>query len=364
MTIRPAEHGDEPRLRELLGGSAMPGWVRLAFGREPDFFHAVGVQGKTNQVMIAEAGGRVVGMGCRSVKPLWVNGERMDFGYLGGLRLHPGARGGTWLARGYAALRRLHEADPAPAYLTTIVEENSHARRLLASGRAGLPHYLDRGRYITHAICLQGGGAPRPGAGVEIRRGDEIGLEPILGFLREFGRRRQFFPVLEAGDFGGAYLRGLGVGDFCVALKAGKILGVAAAWDQRAFKQVIVRGYAPPIRFARPVLSALLRFAGFRGLPAAGRSLNSVYVAFACVRDDDPGVMRALLGRIRAEHRDGDNRFLLYGLHERDPLAAAVRDFRAFRYVSRLYLVCWDDGLNFVNGLDPARIPHLEPASL
>ena len=149
MTIRLAEQHHEKQLRELLRGSAMPGWVRLAFGREPDFFQSLDVQGKSNQVLISLEQGRVVGMGCRSIKPLLVNGEQMELGYLGGLRLHPDIRRTGLLARGYAALRRLHEENPMPAYLTTVIENNTEVRGLLTSGRAGLPHYLDHGRYIT-----------------------------------------------------------------------------------------------------------------------------------------------------------------------------------------------------------------------
>lgn len=364
MTIQLADQHHEEQLRGLLRGSAMPGWVRLAFGREPDFFHGVGVQGKASQVLIALERGRVVGMGCRSIKPMWINGQKMDFGYLGGLRLDPRVRRTGLLARGYAALRRLHEAQPAPAYLTTIIEGNAAARGLLTSHRAGLPHYLDQGRYITYAINLNRR-RRRHDSPVEIRRGDEVGLEAVVAFLAEAGAKRQFFPAIEAADFGTAYLRGLEPADFRIALNGrGEIAGLAAVWDQTAFKQTFVRGYAWPIRLCRPLLSGALRLAGFRGLPPPGERLAALHVAFPCVRGDDPRIMRALLERIYAERQHGGHHFLLLGLHERDPLAAAASHFLTFRYLSRLYLACWDDGLDFVKGLDPGRIPHLELATM
>lgn len=366
MTIQLADHTHEEQLRELLRGCPMPGWVRLAFGREPDFFHGLAVQGKTNQTLIALEGGRVVGMGCRSIKPMLINGERMDFGYLSGLRLHPDVRRTGLLARGYAALKRLHAASPAPAYLTTVIEENAAVRSLLTSGRAGLPHYLDWGRYITYAVSMNQN-YQRAVSPFVMRRGDEVGMERLLRFLGDSGRARQFFPVIEASDFGRDYLRGLNPADFRVALNAsGEIIGAAAAWDQNAFKQNIVRGYAAPLRFLRPLVNAWLWLEGLRPLPPIGKNLASIYVAFPCVRGDDPQVLLALLERIYTEHLNGPHHYLLVGLHERDPLAAAVRQLKAatFQYVSRLYLVCWDDRLDFVKGLDPMRIPHLELATL
>lgn len=364
MTIQLADHHHEKQLRELLRGSAMPGWVRLAFGREPDFFQATAVQGKSNQVLISLERDRVVGMGCRSIKPLFIKGEKMDFGYLGGLRLHPDVRRTGLLARGYAALKRLHEEQPAPAYLTTVIEDNTAVRSLLTSGRAGLPHYLDHGRYVTYAINLN---RRRRGyvSPVEVRRGDEVGIESILCFLADTGRRRQFFPALDIADFDGPLLRGLSPADFRVALNGrDEIIGVAAVWDQNAFKQTIVKSYAAPIRLFRPLLNGALRLAGFRALPPPGLCLGALHVAFPCVRGDDPQIMRALLERIYAEHQNGRHHFLLLGFHERDPLAVVASHFLVFRYTSRLYLVCWDDGLDFVKTLDPAQIPHLELATL
>lgn len=365
MAIQLADRRHEAQLRELLAGSPMPGWVRLAFGREPDFFHAAGVQGKMNQVLIATGQqGRVTGMGCRAIRPAWVNGERMDIGYLSGLRLRQEAQRTGLLARGYAALRKLHQQNPVPVYLTTVIEGNAPARALLTSGRAGLPHYLDRGRYLTLAINLNRH-RRRPVAPCEIRRGDEVGLDSFLGFLAEVGSRRQFFPVLEAGDFGGDYLRGLRAQDFRVALSGrGEILGMTAAWDQNAYKQTIVQGYARPVAALRPLVSGALRLGGFRPLPRCGQALSAIHIAFACVRGDDPQVMRALLERIYDDYQDSPHHFLLWGLHERDPLSEAARGFLSFRYVSRFYTVCWDDGLEFVKGLDPDKIPHLELATL
>jgi len=99
-------------------------------------------------------------------------------------------------------------------------------------------------------------------------------------------------------------------------------------------------------------------------MPAPGESLNMLHLAFCCVRNDDPAILTALMEQIYADHQAGGHHFLVAGFHERDPLRAAMIHFLTFRYTSRLYLVCWDDGLEFVNGLDPARIPHLEVATL
>jgi hypothetical protein len=364
MNFQLAKSEHEAALRELARQSSMPGWIRLAFGREPDFFQSVNVQGKSSQVLIAVENLRVVGMGCRSVKPAWINGQRAEIGYLGGLRLSPEARRTGALARGYAALRKLHEQAPVPAYLTTIVEDNREAADLLCSGRAGLPHYIECGRYVTYAVHLTRN-RPLYSPAVELRRGDEVGTEALVNFLNDAGRQRQFFPALDTGDFNTGCLRGLRPEDFRVAVRnRNELVGAAAVWDQSAFKQTIVCDYAPPVRLIRPILNGLLRLGGYRPLPAPGGNLDLLALAFWCVRNDDAEVARALLEQICLELRGGPHAFLVLGLHERDPLRTVMPRFRAFLYTSRLYLVCWDDGLEFVRNLNPALVPHLELATL
>lgn len=363
MKFQVANAIHEAMLRDISRASSMPGWVRIAFGRDPDFFHAVGVQGKTNEVLIATEGDAVVGMGSRSTRPVYVNGDRLETGYLGGLRLQPDVRGTGTLGRGYAALKVLHVANPVPFYLTTVIESNRAVRTLLTSGRAGLPHYRDCGRYVTYAISMNR--RPRRfSSSATICRGDEIGVQPILSFLNEVGRQRQFFPVIEAADVGSDYLRQFNPSDFRVAMRGADIAGVATTWDQRAFKQNIVDGYSAVASMCRPAVNVALRVAGFQPLPAPGQGLDVLPVAFHCVRNDDPNIMRALLETLYREQQCGPQHFLILGLHERDPLREAMSSFLSFRYISRLYLVCWEDGLDIVKSLDPVRIPHLEVATL
>lgn len=345
----------------------MPGWIRVGFSSEPSFADALAVQGSSTQVLVHEHAGRILGMGCRSLRRVHVNGVPCEVGYLGGLRIAPSARRGVLLGRGYAALHKLDADHPVPFHLTTIVEGNEAAKHLLTSRRAGLPHYLDQGRFITYAIPLtRRMPHAKPRAPVQrIVRGDEIGLRRLLAFYDEVGARRQFFPVLNAEDFGTQRMRGLNVQDFHIALDADdQIIAAAAVWNQMAFKQTVVRGYAPMVGWLRPGFNWALRLCGWPELPAAGQPLKALHVAFACSRLEGAEPMASLLGSLRALHAGGSATFLLFGLHERDPLGKALVGLHALRYTSRLYLVAWPDSLAEIDRLDAARIPHLETATL
>jgi hypothetical protein len=108
-----------------------------------------------------------------------------------------------------------------------------------------------------------------------VKHGEEIGPDRIIKFLNDVGSRRQFFPALETAHFGTDYLQGLRLDDFRVAVGGeGDVLGVAAAWDQSAFKQTVVQGYAAPLLWFRPVINGALRLAGFQPLPPPGADLR------------------------------------------------------------------------------------------
>lgn len=361
-----ADHSHDAALRGLLAGAAMPGPIRLAFGRDPDFFQGLGVQGKQNQALVAVAGDQAVGLGCRSIKPVYLNGHPVDVGYLSGLRLLPGARHTAALARGYALLKELHADGRAPFYLSTIIESNQPAISLLTSARAGLPQYEDYGRFLTYAI-LVGKRKRRHGChtpGVTVVSGTQISWERIIRFLNQAGKRRQFFPVLDPADLGTPYLRDLRVEDFHVAICGNEIAGVAASWDQSNYKQIILRGYSGFMRMVRPLANGLLPLAGYQPLPAPGARLSSSYVSFICVAQDDPRVLAQILDHIYDQAQAAGRQFMLAGFHEQDPLRIALQPFRTIQYTSRLYLVGWDDHAELRQTLDQHLCPYLELGAL
>lgn len=365
MRFEQATSGHEPALRQLMRTSVMPGTFRLAYAREPDLALSLGVEGTSHQVLAALEGDQVVGMGVRALRPAWVNGQACELGYLGGLRSLERVRGGLGLAKGYRFLRDLHRDGRTPGYLTTILEGNAGARALLTSHRAGMPHYLDLGRYTAHAVLLdRRRNPPKLPAGTEIVHPPAVPLDAVLAFLDEESRRRQFGPIYGSGLEPAAYYRDFRAEDFYVALRGGTIVGVAGVWDQRAYKQTLVDGYGGWVRPLRPLANRILGVLGYAALPEPGAALAQLSLAFIGIRGDDPAILAYLLEAIHRDHREAGFHSLLVGFHERDPLRAALRPFLAIPYHARLCWVGWEEDLAFFRSLEPHRIPTLELARL
>ncbi len=330
---------------------------------EPSFLEAVRVQGPFTQVGVVRdsQAGRAVGCGTRAVRSAYVNGVATNLGYLGALRLAPEARGGTLLAQGYRTFHRLHRDRRALLYLTTIPEENREARALLTSGRAGLPRYDDLGGYRT--FFLHVGRAPPRGAAVSVAPAHRSQIGALEDCLHRGGRRRQFYPCLLAHELlsGAAHLQGLRVEDFFLASNGTRVVGAAALWDQTGLRQLVASGGRRSGSAARLVRGLWSKLRGNSPVPAPGSAVRYAFVSFVCVDEDDPTVLRAILGEMLRAASERGMRRLLLGLHEQDPLWREVMRLPHDAHSSRLYVVYWEDGAEFRDALDD-RTPWLELA--
>src|SRR3712207_9243112 len=89
FSIELATPGDDSAIRRLLATNPVPGRVTVTYEREPDYFLGCGTSGRCHQVLIARhlPAGEIVGIGSRAIRPLFVNGEVEEVGYLSQLRV-------------------------------------------------------------------------------------------------------------------------------------------------------------------------------------------------------------------------------------------------------------------------------------
>ncbi len=364
--IEPATRDDDGALRALLRGTSMDGAVRLSLQREPDFFAAAETGNLDTYVVVGRetATGRVVSTATRGIRRAYVDGSECALGYLSSLRLGEEARNTTLLARGYRYLRELHADGRVPYYVTTILDGNEDARRVLTSGRAGLPAYAPYGRLHTYLLPLYGRRRRVHGGGA-IRGAAADALPGALACLNGFNAGLQFAPSYKLEDFdaGSAVLHGLGGGDLYLSSRGGEIAGTMAVWDQNRFKQSVVAGYSKTLAAVRPVLALGARFGLAPRLPRKGQPLECLYAALVSSRDSDEDVFRDLLDHVLADRTDAGYAYLLLGLCEGHPFCAVAEKRSVMIVKSGIYLVYWRDrGPERLPSAD--RVPHLEIATL
>lgn len=338
-----ATAADEAELRALLRRHALPGQISYSLEREPDYFRAAAIEGQDHVTAVFRdrGSGRVLGLGGRSEREVFVDGRWARLGYLSQLRLDKEARVAIkTIAAGYDLLWSRRSADALPFDITTIKSDNEPARRFLTCGLKGLPRYLPYGRLATLSFASR---RHSPASGeLALRPAQARDADALLALLQSHQRRHQLATDWTRADItGSARTPGLSLENFQLAERRGALLGCLALWDQRPYKQVVLRGYGRALGLFRPCLNLLAPLTGRPRLPAPGQVLAQAYLSHLALRDDDPTVLMALVEAQRAAARAAGLEVLTLGLDAAHPaLGPLTRRLRAMRSDYDIYLVC------------------------
>lgn len=367
LTFEAATEATEPQLRELLRDNPLTGEIHVSLEREPNAFHAAGISGDDFQMMLGFGGEprQLLGSGGRFEFEAYINGVAQRIGYFGELRAQGGLRARRKLLLGsYQTMRRFHEAGNVSFYLTTIIEDNHRARRLLEAGLGDMPTYRPLETMVTFTIPARLG-ARRRRASRQTVPGSERRFTDIAAKLAEHGTGHQFHPVWSEETLRSASrCRGLAPEDFLICQDGDEVRGCLALWDQRAFKQTVIRGYSPKLGRLRPLLNLVAPVVGRPRLPVPGAKLESAFLSHVAVNEDDEETLVALVASSCEQAMRQEIDYVMISFADRNPLADVVRKrFPCHDYVSVIYVVFWEDGARAVSQLDN-RIPHPEVAIL
>lgn len=358
--IRLAAREDDAALRTRMAEDILHGQISVSFRREPDYFAATKLFGDHSQVVVCEDGdGRIVGLGCRHIRQSYLNGFASRTGYLSDLRIAPDARQGTLLARGFRFMRALHDADPVPLYSTVVLDGNEAALSALTQARVGLPVYSPLGRMLTPALHLDRVRRIPKVAGVNIRRASAADLIRVTEFMRREHARKQFAPVWDVAALTAPGMGRLRIEDFWIAERGDTLLGALATWDQHALRQTHIEAYSKSLSRIRPLYNLLAKVSPLKRLPAPGERVPYLYLSALAIADDSPAVFAQLLATVCNAVRSGPWHYAICGLHQRDPLAAVLENYRRIEAAGLLFAVYYPEQPNAFAELDH-RIPYVD----
>jgi hypothetical protein len=261
-------------------------------------------------------------------------------------------------------LRELHEKDPVPAYLVSVVSGNSEAEGVLIhKARRTFPAFRHVADFSSLAIALGRRKKPPIRGDIKLCCATADQAEEIVEFLRKHGSQRQFFPIWTTSELLQLTEFGLRFEDIQVARRHGRIIGISGLWDQSAYKQTIVRAYSGWMRAAAPFYNLTAPWLGRPALPSTGAKLRSVYAAFVCIANEEIQVFSALLRELYNCGSAQGFDYLLLGLDSRDSFLPIAQKYAHVLYPSRLYLAEWPDGGKLYERLDH-RTTYVDIATL
>jgi hypothetical protein len=352
---------DDAAIRHLLRESAMPGRVSVTFEREPDYFRGANIAGGDDQIIVAFAGPDLVCLGRCSRRDCWINGESIRAGYLAELRLAARARGRfTTVRDGYRYFRECENGGAHRVYFTSVAADNTRARRLLERGARGMPAYSFLGELTTLLVVVPRHARP---ATVRLEPARAHDLPEIVALLNEHGRRYQLATVWNEERVRGLDQHGLPLHRFLLLRDRERVIACGALWDQRSFRQTVIRNYArglSAIRAIRPLANSVGRFLGIPPLPRPGSALAHAFLSPLAFAQDATDALTDFLSASFPIAAQLGLDFVTLALPSGDARAHAVqRRFSTHAWSSRLCAVTWPDDFRYAFSGTAAFLPDI-----
>lgn len=301
------------------------GDIAVKYTRSPDAHASLLAEGDRVVIPVVREmeSGDLIGMGACVVRTAWVNGRPTTVGYLTGLKALPRYRRGLpMIPDVYAFLRE--QTPDVECYYTTILTENTLARKLLERDRPRMPHYEPVANYTT--CCFRGPRVVRPSR-AKLTGGTVGELVALVDGARG---RLNLAPVGPPP----------GVRDEDVRLLRvdGEVKAWCAVQDQRDHKQYVVTNYGGAYE---RVAKLPVHWLGYPRLPRPGAVADLRAITALGAVGDDPRWASELLrsvGRTELAHD-----FCMLGFADASPFASVLAGRRTITYSSQLYTVHFDD---------------------
>lgn len=331
--IRLAAAEDNPGLLALTKATPMPGAIGLRIDRDPDFFRLLSLRGE-GRVLVEESEGEIRGCISISRRPVWAAGSRRTLWYVGDLKVHPRHRKpGVGARLALAALEHLR--DRGADLLTCVVAEGNHQALPFLEGRLELPAFRSLGRLRVH-LTFSAPGSPSPRYRVlEARPADARELEALFS---ETMRQYELAPVLLEEEWRRAMALDPDVCLVLKVLKEGEIRAAGWLFDVAWAKRHVVTSLPLGISALAGPLRPLGRLSPAFRIPRAGEAVSLLCLRHLAVKQGDQGALAALIREARRRAYRRDVPFLIYGVHQRDPLRSVFRRIPHLTMGSELFL--------------------------
>ena len=364
--VTTAEPSDGPALLQLIEADASKGDLSIVATRRPDPVASFALESiKTSLTIQRGPGGTIRFMAAFIPRRVFVGGEPVELIYVSNVRKQSGTLTGVNVFyRAYA-----HELATRGAFcgFCSILAENRAAETLFAGKKHRILPQLkplcDCTTFLINPRSLAREMAPKVGwvnpssGSVEFKaeKPSESELPEILDFLLSEGRRNDLYPVVE--DLSET-CSGLRLED-CVLVRdqEGVIQAFGALWDQRHYKQSIIREYRGVYRWIQP-FSWLIQRIGYIPLPSVGSTVPVRMLSLLLAR---PGVTRAyqaLLGALADLACQRGCPIVAVSISHKNAHLPLWQSLRSLRVKSTIYT--YEAPGNFTHLPDGSREIHLE----
>jgi hypothetical protein len=280
--VTSAEPADGPALLRLIESDASKGGLAIVASRQPDPVASFALESKTTSLTILRdpVSGTIRFMAAFIPRRVFIGGHPVELVYVSSVRKQAGTLSGVNVFH-QAYARELATRGAFGGFCSILAENRAAAALFAGKKHRILPQlkplcdsttFLINPRALAKMTLARGRNADSHPTKETLRATvpKEADLPEVLDFLQTEGRRYDLFPVVEnLSDT----CSGLSLED-CVLVRdqGGAIQAFGALWDQRHYRQSIIRGYRGIYRWVRP-FSWLIKRLGYIPLPPAGSTV-------------------------------------------------------------------------------------------
>jgi len=279
---------DDLDLKKLLSQNPMDSWVNISLEREPSYFDGVSLMGDT-YTLVSRENSNLVGMYSLTSMNVHMNGTSQRVSYLAELRVQKIFRHKIRLLKeGFDSIKKLLPKDSTKEFFfTSIATQNHKARRLLEANIKGMPRYEKQGQMSTLVFSNKISKNHNL-----FKKANSKDIDDIVSFYNKQASKYQFSPCLSKEwlkNLDGK--KALTIDDFYIARDHNKeLMACAALWDQRAFKQSVIKGYRSPLKYLRVIYNIYANFTKRVTLPKKDQRIESVFISFFAYNDHNTAI--------------------------------------------------------------------------
>ena len=332
IEIRRADEADNEGLLSLTRITPMAGAISLRIDREPDFFALLRLRGRI-KVFVATRGPLIIGCISVALRTAYISGVPETIAYIGDMKVHPSFSG----SRVAACLIKALEADMRLAGIDVgfcVAADGNHRVMPLLEGRLGMPRWVPLGRFLVNGLVPSP--FKRHSKRYSIDTAQPADMPAIATLLDRLHRSRQFAPQLQEDEI--AQLLSPGLEEpfprTFVARSAQRVVATLTICNTGPVKHNVLLNAPAVLKMTLALLRvAAAPFPGFH-VPRMGQALRLLSLRYAACQDGHLAALEALIALARTEAFRHRFTFLIFGLHERDPLRSLVQRVPKFTFTS------------------------------
>ncbi len=328
VSIREATTADNEALLELTRATPMAGTISLRIDRDPDFFALLRARGDFT-LFVAEHTGlngtRIIGCMSSATYPAYIEGRLETIAHAGDLKVHPEFTGRRLALHLVSAVEH-HLRSRGVDLSFNLVADGNHKVMTIAQGKHGTPVQTMLGRFLVDEMIPSPFRLPSRRYAVAPATSSD--LDALMGLLTDFASARNFARPPSLPDLKDRLHCQTPI---LVARDKGTPVATITLDDTSHLRRNVPVSLPRHLRLLLPILGAI---PGIRP-PELGEPIRMLYLRhLGCLPDHIPA-LRALVAEARLYAFRQRASFVSLGLHERDPLRAAITGIPRFTFTSR-----------------------------